>query len=84
MKHKTFLFIAGTRVLLLRVDLKQEPAAVEAFPLGTKQQPAASLWAAMMDGVGEERDTFPRRPSVSLQVKQHSIQSCFRDVTVTV
>ena len=36
-----------------------------------------------MDGAGEERDTFPRRPSVSLQVKQHSIQSCFADVAVT-
>lgn len=40
--HTKHLFIAGTRVLLLCVDLKQKPTAPDSFPLGTKW-PTASL-----------------------------------------
>ncbi|CAJ1055928.1 Hypothetical predicted protein [Xyrichtys novacula] len=73
------LFIAGTRILLLCVDFNGEPAAPGALLWGPNSRLPPS--AAVMDGVEEERDMFPRRPSVSLQVKQHSIQRRSADVS---
>lgn len=77
--HTKRLFIAGTHVLLLCVDLILKPATPEAFLSGPNSLLPPP--AAVMNGVGEEQDTFPRRPSVLLQVKQHSIQSCFTDIS---
>lgn len=57
--HTKRLFIAGTRVLLLCVDLKQKPAAPDSFLSGPSSPLPPS--AAMMDDAGEQQDTFSRK-----------------------